>query len=507
MKIRAAMKWVVLMAVAVAFAACGGGGDGGGQAGTATVSKGVITGFGSVYVNGVKFGTSGSTSIINDDSSVSAASLHVGMVVKVNGRVNDDGVTGSADEIEYEDSLKGPVANKTADGFSVLGQNVTVTATTVFQGVADLAALANGQVVEVSGFPIADGSITATLVEVKGAPGFKIRGTVRNLGATTFTLTVTPALSYTVDFSAAAKTPATAILKNGDYGRVTAAAAPTASAITATRISVKRAGLEDTTRADVEGIVSNYNSTAKTFTVNGVNVNASTISLPAGFINGTKVDVRGPIVNGVLTASQVEVEQVSAREIGAVRGAVSAKTTAALTVGTMEFIVTARTMFYDRSDLNDQMLGLAVIAVGDVVDVKYYLDSAGASVAVLIERETAAATTTPTTIPTTVPTTVPGTSTTTVATTTIPTTIVTTSTTTVAPACGSCHAIPPAVGQHTFHVNTVGLSCAICHGAGYSSTSVNSATHINGVIDLTGTIGWNATARTCTNTCHGTRTW
>lgn len=72
------------------------------------------------------------------------------------------------------------------------------------------------------------------------------------------------------------------------------------------------------------------------------------------------------------------------------------------------------------------------------------------------------------------------------------------------PACGSCHAIPPAVGKHAFHSFT---SCVTCHGTGYSSTTVNPATHANGVINVGGSSGWDATARSCSNSCHGSRLW
>jgi mono/diheme cytochrome c family protein len=74
------------------------------------------------------------------------------------------------------------------------------------------------------------------------------------------------------------------------------------------------------------------------------------------------------------------------------------------------------------------------------------------------------------------------------------------------PACGSCHAIPPATGHHSTH-RSQNIACATCHGAGYSTTSFNAATHNNGVKNLTTTIGWNATNRSCSNSCHGTHTW
>lgn len=73
------------------------------------------------------------------------------------------------------------------------------------------------------------------------------------------------------------------------------------------------------------------------------------------------------------------------------------------------------------------------------------------------------------------------------------------------PACGDCHAIPPDLGSHSFHTFT---TCATCHGAGYSATTVNAATHMNGVKNLISTLGWNATTQTCaTPSCHGSRSW
>jgi hypothetical protein len=36
---------------------------------------------------------------------------------------------------------------------------------------------------------------------------------------------------------------------------------------------------------------------------------------------------------------------------------------------------------------------------------------------------------------------------------------------------------------------------------------VNAATHNNGVVNLTSTIGWNATSRSCSNSCHGSHNW
>jgi fibronectin type 3 domain-containing protein len=72
------------------------------------------------------------------------------------------------------------------------------------------------------------------------------------------------------------------------------------------------------------------------------------------------------------------------------------------------------------------------------------------------------------------------------------------------PTCGSCHSIPPSTGQHSFHVGQ-GYSCQTCHGTGYSSTSVNAATHANGTVDVVSNLNWNGTS--CAPACHGRKNW
>ena len=74
--------------------------------------------------------------------------------------------------------------------------------------------------------------------------------------------------------------------------------------------------------------------------------------------------------------------------------------------------------------------------------------------------------------------------------------------------CGTCHAIPPSTGAHSFHVTSRGYQCSTCHGTGYSSTAVTAATHINGVSNLVSTLNFNTATNTCGSPgCHASRTW
>ncbi len=73
-------------------------------------------------------------------------------------------------------------------------------------------------------------------------------------------------------------------------------------------------------------------------------------------------------------------------------------------------------------------------------------------------------------------------------------------------ACGACHGIPPPTGQHRVDAHR-SAGCGACH-AGYTSTSVNAATHINGTRDLGG-FGLRSddpATGDCTG-CHGQANW
>ena len=69
-----------------------------------------ITGFGSVFVNGVEFDTSGAGFDVDDNPAAMESDLGIGMVVAVTGTVNNDGITGSASLIEYDEAIEGPIA-------------------------------------------------------------------------------------------------------------------------------------------------------------------------------------------------------------------------------------------------------------------------------------------------------------------------------------------------------------------------------------------------------------
>ncbi|MFL6564757.1 MAG: DUF5666 domain-containing protein, partial [Burkholderiales bacterium] len=168
-----------LLAALAAFilAACGGGGGTGGTGtttpppggpGSSTVSTGVMT-KGSTIVNGVRF-EDNTANISIDDTPKTNTALQNGMVVKVVGNVNDDGINGTAQRVKALIEVRGvptTVTNSTnGQSLVVNGQAVVVDDQTVFSNVAGFGAIIQGTtLIEVHGLRDANGAIRATRIE------------------------------------------------------------------------------------------------------------------------------------------------------------------------------------------------------------------------------------------------------------------------------------------------------------------------------------------------------
>ena len=168
------------------------------------VSKGTITGFGSIVVNGIRFDTD-SASIDVDGNPGTQSDLKVGHVVVVRGTMDDDGTNAVADAVSFGDVVEGPISAIDTDAgtITVLGQLIVIDADTSFDddiSPASIDGLNVNDTVEVSGFFLADGSVSATRIERKPAgTEFEITGHISNLSGTTFDIN-----DLVVDFSGAA---------------------------------------------------------------------------------------------------------------------------------------------------------------------------------------------------------------------------------------------------------------------------------------------------------------
>jgi len=318
---------------AVLLAACGGG-DAGlnvagvGTGGTGSIAVGTVTGLGSVFVNGVRYGVDGAR-LVDDDGTVKVLGtddnpLKVGMVVEVAGKVDDSGTTRSATQINYGAELKGPVTavDAAAGTFTVFGITVRTATTTVYDNFGGVAALSVGNVVEVYGQPDTDGSIVATFVErdaasiaafVAGSGTYRLRGEVVGRGGSnpTYTFAVRGVPIRTdagTDFDG---TPA-----NGALVSVRLDPTPQSNGrYLAERVKLRTAsfdGVEGTqAEGEVEGYVSGFTGAGSGFRVADYTVRlASGVvyedGVAADLKDGVRIEVKGTIDNGVLVVTRLE---------------------------------------------------------------------------------------------------------------------------------------------------------------------------------------------------------
>ncbi|HLN91526.1 MAG TPA: DUF5666 domain-containing protein, partial [Patescibacteria group bacterium] len=259
---------LLLTLASFTFSACGGTGTdlaGGGSSGTG-VSTGAITGYGSVFMNGMEFFTDSQvapgfvtmkTFMGMDNSSMMDRDLfHVGMVVTIHHGPNDN----NAQQIEYQNNLQGRIAAKNSNTLTVLGQTVVVDDPAIF------ASLFLNEIVEVSGFVDSAGRIRASYIAMVPcsmmmgmctAGQFEVKGYVSGFSSSGFRLGPLPGGAGTtvaVSFAPAVG----AGLADGMYVQVvTIDPQPVSGSITATQINklIPRTEFPNNAVTDLEGLV------------------------------------------------------------------------------------------------------------------------------------------------------------------------------------------------------------------------------------------------------------
>ncbi len=164
---------------------------------------GVVTGFGSIFVNGVRYSTD-VAEIEIDGQPGTDTDLRLGQVVTIDAELA--GTTTGALSVHYESNAIGPAAaiDMASGMLTVLGQEVVVTTETWWGGslvIDELAGVAAGDLLRVSGLRDASDRIIATRIEpVSAGSTFKLLGIARDVDVVARTLYIGGQL---VDYSAA----------------------------------------------------------------------------------------------------------------------------------------------------------------------------------------------------------------------------------------------------------------------------------------------------------------
>lgn len=299
------------------LAACGGGEGAESADGTpsaASFASGPISGFGSIIVGGVRFDDSLAVIVDEDGHRATRGDLKLGCVVDIDaGRIDRAEARAVALRIMLGGGLVGPVsAVDTAAGtLTLLGQTVLVTTSTVFDSALSggLAGLTVGGVHEVWGlFDPANQRFVATRVAPRtGATEYRLRGVVTDLDATAKTFRIGSEL---VNYAGVPNADVAATLANGQFVRVTLQTTQVNGAWLAIRLRHSVRTWEPRPDVHVEGVITVFTS-AQSFEINGLAIDATNATFPdgtAGIVLGARVEVEGSIVNGVLVATKVELE-------------------------------------------------------------------------------------------------------------------------------------------------------------------------------------------------------
>jgi hypothetical protein len=325
----------LLLAASGLLTACGGGGGGSASVSpsTGTLIAGTISGLGSIIVNGVRYETVGANVLDADDGSTAITTpLRIGMTVSVE-QNGTDPVTlrPIAGKILVQSGIQG-VASYVGNSLTVAGLPVTTDTSTILldaNGLVTNLATLNNLSVEVYGLPQADGSYLATLVEAKIGPHpVQVVGTVQSINTSAKTLVLgTSASPITIDY--ASITPPSGLVA-GAVVAVKSSATTTANAYSANSLQIR-----STTASTYTSYASNYSGTTRvanernelygavsdkattssggnvtgcTFRIQGIQVQASSLALCDSIANGTYVEVKGTLSNGVLNSSRIEFE-------------------------------------------------------------------------------------------------------------------------------------------------------------------------------------------------------
>ena len=357
-------------------------------------TTGVITGFGSVFINGVEYETNSATVSTDDNAGADESDLEVGMIVTLNGEVNEDGTTGNANSIHYEEQLKGPLdsIDLLAKTLSVLGQVVVFDNETSLEG-ALLTELSPADFLEISGFFNANGELHATRIEKETEVSkLKVEGKVESLDTTNKVFVLH---NLTINYSSAAFANFAEIdLSNGQDVRVkglSSALSNDVFLVNEIKLQNKEEEHEDGEDSQVEGFITDFVS-ASSFSVKNTHIiTDENTEYKFGTVDSLMLNVQVKVKGeynaaGELLAQKIHLQQRSNLSMEGTVEAIDLDLRTVTVLG-VEFMVTSQTIMKDESDHAERFFNLSDLVLGDSVELKGFIDTDGNNIATKMQRE------------------------------------------------------------------------------------------------------------------------
>lgn len=326
--------WIAAMLAAGVLIGCGGGAGDTSTALDSSISiansntlpvAGMVSGLGSIVVNGVRYETIGANVYDADDNHVLNSPLGIGMTVSLETVSNT--TSNTANSIHVQSGIQGTAANLNAstNTLTVAGLPVTTDASTLIvrsNGTVGAFTDLASSPVEVYGLPQTDGSFKATRIEIETSPSnVQLVGVISQLNTSNGTFTLGTG-NNSVSISYGTSTPSTG-LANGVVVSVRTNTLVNSSQYAATQIYIRAATASVFTQYqtnytgtsgvrneanELYGMVSalTNSSTGCSLQVQGIPVSVSSATLCSSLQNGDYVEAKGLLSNGTLAAYRIE---------------------------------------------------------------------------------------------------------------------------------------------------------------------------------------------------------
>lgn len=358
----------------------------GGMTGTG-MTAGRITGFGSIYVNGIHYNVDDAQFYRDSTSTTEQSDFSVGEYVTITGSEVVDGEA-IATRVSFESLIRGIVTVVSTDGIhlKVMGQTITTDELSIFHGFETLSALSLGNLVEISGTRNANNDIVAssiTLLTQQALPNsnIKLEGTLQNLSIEQKIFSIG---DLSIDYSAAHFREGTEKdLSNAVFVSVRSEQTVENNQVFATQVTFKnkRYNYDNNKHIEIEGHITRF-ETERSFELNNQAITTDNQTVFEGITaEALALDMSIEVEGMINDQGTLEADKITSRQTKINRIKMDGNLTS-IDLNNNSFVLNEKRFFIDNTSIllgkkadkkKLNIINLSSLKAGDYVDIEAIL--------------------------------------------------------------------------------------------------------------------------------------